>query len=79
MRIALAVLLLQVILASGAFANYGSYEREKQEFRQENEGGGAAVYPYGGGFVVPQNENPDPAYDSTVDEDMLFDSYHNQN
>lgn len=70
--------LMQLLLVTSAFANYGSYEREKEQYRQEDEGGGA-VYGGYGGFVVPEQTNPDPAYDSTVDEDMLFDSYHNQN
>lgn len=71
--------LMQLLLVTSAFANYRSYEGEKEEYRQVDEGGGAAVYGGYGGFVVPEEDNPDPAYDSTIDEDMLFDSYHNKN
>jgi hypothetical protein len=69
---------VQLMLLSSAYAGYRSYEAEKEEYRRFDEGG-AVVAPGWGGGVELAPDRADPAYDSTVDEDMLFDSYHNKN
>lgn len=83
--------ILQMFFLSAAFAAHAGgggrggeghhmdqeqrYMREKEAYRRYDEGGGAYAPGYGGGvYVAPQNT--DPAYDSQLDEDMLFDSYH---
>lgn len=77
MRI-IALTALQLMLVASAFAGYRSYEHEKEQYRKFDEGG-AVVAPGWGGGVELAPSHADPAYDSTVDEDMLFDSYHNKN
>jgi hypothetical protein len=77
MRI-IALTVLQLMFVFSAFAGYRSYENEKEEYRRFDEGG-AVVAPGWGGGVELAPDQTDPAYDSTVDEDMLFDSYHNKN
>ncbi len=72
-----SIILAQLLLLNSAFAAYRSYEGEKEQYRKFDEGGGAAVYPGWGGVELAP-DRADPAYDSTVDEDMLFDSYHNK-
>lgn len=74
----IAFFAIQFCIVLTAFASYGSYMQEKEAFRQYDEGGEVVNPGWGGNFDVAP-ENADPAYDSTVDEDMLFDSYHNQN
>lgn len=82
----------QIFLMTGVFAARGGhamegghhnldqeqrYMREKEQFRRYDEGGAVVNPGWGGGggaYVAPQNA--DPAYDSAIDEDMLFDSYH---
>lgn len=72
------IVTLQFLLVSFAFANYASYMQEKEAYRAEDEGG-EVINPYWGANFDVAPENADPAYDSTVDEDMLFDSYHMNN
>lgn len=69
---------LQFLLAATLLASYRAYEGEKEEYRRFDEGGGAYAAPGWDGGVELAPDLPDPSYDSTVDEDMLFDSYHNR-